>query len=110
MQEIEKKFPQSNLIGVENLFSVYFVNKIKLKLQKSKIKLFKKDFFNVDLKIADLIYCYLNPKTMESLGKKFKKECKLGTQIISRSFPIHQLEPEKIVKIKNKKVYFYKIY
>jgi len=106
---VEKTRTAAELIGVENLFSLYLFSKIKFKLQGSKIKLLKQDFFTVNLKNADLIYCYLNNTTMESLGEKFSLECRAGTQIISRSFPIPQFKPSKVIEIKNKKVYFYKI-
>lgn len=106
---MEKNFPKTNLIGVENLLSVYLITKIKLKLKRSKIKLIKTDFFKIDLKNANLIYCYLNNTSMEQLGSIFKQNCKNGTQVISRSFPIPQFKPEKVIKINNKKIYFYKI-
>ncbi len=105
----EKTFPGLKLIGVENLASLYYINWLRLKLSLSKIKLWKKDFLTLNLQDADLIYCYLNNETMRKLGDKFKKECRPGTQIISRSFPIPQFVPEKTIAVKNKKIYFYKI-
>lgn len=105
----EKKHLGSEYIGIENLFSIYLINKIKLKFHLSTIKLLRKDFFQIDLKNADLIYCYLNNETMKRLGDKFRQECKEGTQIISQRFPIPQFDLEKVKVIKNKKVYFYKI-
>jgi len=109
LRTTEKLFPQIKLIGIENLSSLYLINKLRLKLQGSRIKLLKKDFFAVNLKDADLIYCYLNNSTMQKLGEKFKQECLPGTQIISRSFPIPQFKPEELIIVKNKKIYFYKI-
>ncbi|MCX6797980.1 MAG: hypothetical protein NTX66_02050 [Candidatus Falkowbacteria bacterium] len=106
---VEKVSPSAELTGAENLFSLYLINKIRLELQASKIKLLKQDFFEINLASADLIYCYLNNATMEKLGEKFKQECRVGTQIVSRSFKIPQLEPFKLLKIKNKNIYFYKI-
>jgi len=106
---IEKSFPRTELIGIENLSSLYLINKLRLKLQGSRIELLKKDFFVVNLKNADLIYCYLNNSTMQKLGEKFKQECLPGTQIISRSFPIPQFKPEELIIVRNKKIYFYKI-
>lgn len=105
----EKKFSQARLIGVENLVTIYCLNKIRLKLIGSKIDLVKADFFKINLQDADIIYCYLNNNTMEKLGVKFLKECKKGTRIVSRSFPIPQLKPNKILKIKYKNLYFYVI-
>jgi len=106
---MESVFPKTKLIGVENLFTLYLVSQIELKLKGSKIRLLKKNFFAVDLKEADLIFCYLNNTTMASLGEKFRRECRPGTQIISRSFPIPQFTPEKVIEIKDKKVYFYRV-
>jgi hypothetical protein len=103
----KKTFSDAKCIGVENLFSLYLINRIRLKLQFSNIKLLKQNFFALNLKEADLIYCYLNNSTMEKLGEKFRQECKPGTQVVSRSLQIPQLIPEKVMTIKNKKIYFY---
>jgi len=102
-------WPKAELIGAENIFNLYLLNKIGLKLRGSKIKLLKKDFFTVDLKNAALIYCYLNGPTMARLGEKFRQECLPGTQIVSRRFSMPQFKPDKMLIIKGKKVYFYKI-
>jgi hypothetical protein len=104
-----RTWPEAKLIGVENIFSLYLLNKIGLKLQGSRIKLLNKDFFDVNLKDAALIYCYLNGPTMVKLGEKFRRECLSGTQIISRSFSIPQLKIDKMLIIEGKKVYFYKV-
>ena len=109
LRQAEKAWPAARLIGVENLSSLYLFNKIKLGGQGSRIELRRQDLFAVDLQTADLIYCYLNPTTMAKLGEKFRRECRPGTQIVSRSFPIHQLMPEKVMRIKDKEVYFYRI-
>lgn len=106
---MERKFPKTKLIGVENLYSIYLINRLKFKLQNSKIKIVKNDFFNINFQNADLIYCYLNNETMEKLGERFKLECKKGTRVVSRRFAIPQFTAEKIIRIKNINVYFYRI-
>ena len=106
---VEKIFPQTTLIGVENLLSVWLVTKIKVMVQRSSIQVLKQNIFTVSLKTADVIYCYLNNATMQKLSDKFTSECKPGTQIISRSFPIPQFEPAKVLLIKGKKVFFYTV-
>jgi hypothetical protein len=107
LREAERKFFPAELIGIENLTAIYFINKIRLKIIGSRIKLLKADFFKINLQNADVIYCYLNNHTMQSLGNKFIQECQQGTQIISQSFPIPQLTPQRVVRIKQKNVYFY---
>ncbi len=109
LREVEKAYPRAKLIGLENLFSLYLLTKIHLKLRRSRIELLKRDFFKVNLGNAALIYCYLNNTTMTRLGEKFRQECRSGTQIISRSFILPGFEPEKVIMMKNKPVYFYRI-
>jgi len=72
-----------------------------------------KNFFQQNLKDADVIFCYLLPETLLELKNKFLTECHKGTKIICHTFPIEGLTPEKVV-IKNKKaglptIYMYKI-
>jgi len=106
---IEKNYSPAKLIGVENSLIVYWFNQLKFKLQASKIKLLPKDIFDINLGQADVIYCWLFNSNMIKLGEKIKKECKPGTQIISRSFSIPQFKSIKTLIIENKKVYFYQI-
>ncbi|MBU0636621.1 SAM-dependent methyltransferase, partial [Patescibacteria group bacterium] len=68
-----------------------------------------KNLFNINLSDANLIYCYLNLKTMDKLKEKFNKECKSGAIIISYQFPMHNINPQKIIQLDKDKVYFYKI-
>jgi len=109
LRQAEKSWPRARLIGVENLFSLYLINKIRLKLQGSQIRLLPANIFSVDLKDADLIYCYLNNAAMARLGEKFAQECRSGTRIVSRSFPMPQFRPEQVLTVRHKKIFFYRI-
>ena len=110
LRAIELEYPQAELIGVEYSFLPWLITKIQISLNKSKIKIKIKNLLKVNLADADLIYCYLNSRTMEKLQKKFKQECKKGTKIISYAFSIPNSEPNKIVKLKNnEKIYFYTV-
>ncbi len=110
LRALEEKKPEWKYIGVENSSLPWLIAKIQTSLNHSKIKILKKNLFHVNLADADLIYCYLNIEMMKKLEKKFKQECKSGTRIISYSFTMPNLEPEKIVKMENGyKIYFYRI-
>ena len=109
LKEAEKKFPDSELYGIEYSFLPYLLSKIQLSLAKSKIKIKKENIFKTDLHEADIIYCYLNIKTMAELEKKFTTECKPGTQIISNVFQLPNQTAEKVLEDNGNKVYFYKI-
>lgn len=112
LRAVEKEYPKvKKLIGAELFLFPYIIANIQLSLQKTKIKIFKKDFFKMHLGEADIIYCFLNKKTMGELKDKFLQECKKGTQIISYQFKLPELEPVKVVDLENNKkdrVYFYR--
>ena len=109
LREVEQKFNNSNLIGVEYSWWPYFLAQMQIKLSNSKIKLIRKDIFKVNLKEADVIYCFLSPEMMGKLEKKFRVECRSGTLIISYHFRIPSFEPEKVIKEEKNNIYFYRI-
>lgn len=109
LRALEKKFQHAKLIGVECLIFPYLISQIKNKLRKSKIILLRQNFLNINLKDADLIYCYLNPKTMLLLKDKFSIECKKSAIVISCNFSLPDTEPQKILRCENDKLFFYKL-
>lgn len=61
-----------------------------------KIKFVEEDFFKVDLKEYDVIYCCLPEDTLGLLSKKFKKELKKGSRVYSYKREIPNLNGKKI--------------
>jgi len=110
LRAVEKKFPATVLTGVEYSFWPWLTTKLQLAWRKSKIRIIKGDLFKINLREADLIYCYLNPKMMRALESKFKAECKPGTEIISQAFPLPDLAPIKVLESGgHSKIFFYSI-
>src|SRR3989339_1208311 len=111
LRALSRKYPQADLIGIENEPIPYLIASIQVNLAKTNIRIKRKNLFNISLADADAVYCYLNPKMMAALQKKFQDECRGGTIIISYQFPMPDLKPEKTLEIKGKKevVYFYRI-
>jgi hypothetical protein len=109
LRSIEQKFKNQKLIGIEYSWWPYILSNIQIAFSGSKIKILRKNILKVDLKEADIIYCFLNKTTMAKLSKKFAKECKPETLIISYCFTLPNYEPEKTVKEKNNNIYFYRI-
>jgi hypothetical protein len=110
LRRFEEKYKNAELVGVEYSLIPYLISKFQLGLFGSKIIIQKKNFFKIDLSDADVIYCYLSSKTMKTLEKKFQKECKKGTVIISYQFIMPNLKPDKILELGEfSRVYVYKI-
>lgn len=99
--------------GFEIAPLVYLLALAKKLLTKSKFSLRFQNFFTVNLKRADVIFCYLLPGALSKLALKIKKECRKDTRIISHTFHIPGLKPVKIIKknlrTKTPTIYLYKI-
>jgi SAM-dependent methyltransferase len=66
--------------------------------QKGKVTLIRKNFFDVNLTPANVIFVYLVPAALKRLTPKFLRELKPGTKFISYVYPM----PEELFKGKLK--------
>lgn len=109
--QLAKKFPHCQIIGYESSPIPYYFSKVWRLIDKSSnVKIYRKNFFKVDLSNASLIYCYLYPGAMKNLEPKFMKELKPGTMIFSNTFAIPGWEPLHISTVKdlyNTRIYMY---
>jgi len=109
LRAARKRNKNIKLVGFENSLIPYTIGQIQNILTASKLEIRKKNFLNIDLGKVDIVYCYLNEKTMGKLEEKFKKECKSGATVASYQVPLKNTEADKeLVVSSNEKVYFYK--
>ncbi|HVY67329.1 MAG TPA: hypothetical protein VHA30_00305 [Patescibacteria group bacterium] len=57
----------------------------------------RRNFFRADWGEATVIYAYLYPSLMERVEEKFRRDCRAGTLLVARDFPLPHLQPERIV-------------
>lgn len=100
LKELRKKYPdrELRLTGVEDFIFPLILLNIQNKIFGYNIEIKGEDIFQTDISDADMIYCFLNPKTMEKMKNKFLFECDPGTRIVSYQFSIPGIEPEKIIR------------
>ncbi len=99
----------ANSTGVEFSRLVSFISKINLGIRRSKSKIIRADFLNMDLSDADVVYIYGSIRLMERLEEKIKKES-LHLKVVSYCFRFPNLKPIKKIKTPLKKsVFVYKI-
>lgn len=96
-------------VGVEMAVPVYLVAKIRAFFYKNT-KIILGNLFTTDLSGADVVFLFGMPdKLGEKLMKKFNKELKPGTQVISYVFPLKDIEPVRVDKQeKRSALYLYK--
>ena len=99
-------------IGVEIHPFLLIFSRFLARFQKINNAQFKgENFFNIDLKKADVVFLFLFPKTLRKLKEKFLTECKKNTLIISHGFKIEGFEKylESTIERKVYNTYFYKL-
>lgn len=109
-----KAFPKSKVIGLEFSPIPVWFSRIRGKLFGHKNLTFKRaDFFEEDLRDADVILLYMLESILVKLKPKFEEELKPGTLIISNTFKIEGWEPVAVEEVMKKplelNVYIYKV-
>lgn len=110
ISKIAQKYTDMECIGIEYNYTAYLLSLFRNLFLERKVKYFRKDFFKVDLKDADVVFTYLFPDVMQKLHEKFKKELKPGAIVISNTFAINDMEPISVYKGKGylNTIYIYK--
>lgn len=98
----------ANGVGIEIDPLRYLFSKTRVKINglNRKIKIIKKNFYDVNISKASVVFVYLVPRVLEKLKSKFLRELKPGTRIISYRYKINL--PLKSYDKKND-IYLYKI-
>lgn len=101
----------ANATGFELDPFVYFLAKLRQWFWKWKGKVIHGNFEKYDISDADVILCYMLPKTLAKFQKKFDKELTKGTKIVSYAFHIGNWEPKKVIPKEEKisQIFIYEI-
>jgi hypothetical protein len=102
------KLKDARGVGVEIDPSRVFISRLTVKLNRvdRKIKIVRKNFFDVDLSEATVIYMYLVPKAIEKLKPKLLKELNPGTRIVTF---VYKTDFPLLAEDKKNEVYVYQI-
>jgi predicted RNA methylase len=89
-------------IGIEIDPVRYWISKVRFRKNglSKNLQVIQDNFFNQNIKNADVVFVYLIPKTLDKLLPKFKKELKKGTRIVSFVYDINL--PLKAIDKKNR--------
>lgn len=80
--------------GIQRAGWAQIFAKLRKLFTGSKAEFISGDFFKKPWGEATVIYSYLFPPLMRSVGEKFVEECSAGTKLICRDFSIPQLVPK----------------
>jgi len=98
----------ANGVGIEIDPLRYLFSKVRFKINglSKKVKIIKKNFHNVNISQASVIFVYLVPKALRRLKPKFLKELKRGTLLVSFRYKANL---PLIFYDKTNDIYLYKI-
>jgi len=95
-------------VGIEIDISRVLISKMLIHLNgvSSKIEIRRKNFFDIDLSDASVVFAYLVPKTLARLKPKFLKELKPGTKIVTF---VYKIDLPLMASDKKNEVYVFEI-
>ena len=99
-------------IGYEISFLPYLIAQVRriFSKQRKKIKIHFRDFWNADLRDADVVYLFAQPQYMEKLKLKLEREMKPGSVALSYCWSVDGLGNERKIEAQNRlPFYVYKI-
>ena len=103
--------PDCTIHGYENSPVPYRISLLFQRfLRRANVKQTKADFFKVSLFHAEAIVCYLAPKLMADLRKKFETELTPGTVVVSSTFAVPRWKPIEVIESEdmyNSPIYVY---
>ena len=98
--------------GIESAPLPFLISKLRNIFHVSSCKIFWGDFWKHDFSKYDVVYAYLSPVPMESLWHKVSKEMRPGSLLISNTFIIPGIAPDKSIQLNdfsNSTLYLWKI-
>ena len=95
-------------VGVEIDPLRFIQSKISIQLNGvgKKIKIVRKNFFDVDCSEATVVFMYLIPKTLARLKPKLLKELKPGTRIVTY---VYKIDLPMVARDEKNEIYVYKV-
>lgn len=85
--------------GIEYAPLPFLISKLRSRLGASGCKIVWGDFWKHDFSKYDVVYAYLSPVPMTSLWQKARKEMRPGSLLISNTFIVPGIAPDKSIPL-----------
>ncbi|MBY0474469.1 MAG: hypothetical protein K2Q13_05305 [Nitrosomonas sp.] len=98
--------------GIEYAPLPFLISKLRSMFSTPTSKIVWGDFWKHDFSSYDVVYAYLSPVPMASLWQKVNQEMRPGSFLISNTFIIPDIPPDKSIKLddfSNSTIYLWKI-
>lgn len=97
---LARSHPELEATGVETAPPVFAMAWLNALLRgKSRARISFQSLWKTDLAAYDIVYCFLSPAPMARLFEKAKTEMRNGALLVSNSFAVPEVEPERIIEV-----------
>ncbi|MBU6142229.1 class I SAM-dependent methyltransferase [Patescibacteria group bacterium] len=87
-------------VGYELSPLFYVIAKMNLWLHRSQAELRFGNFFNADLRDADIVFCFLVGRVMQRVEEKVQVDLKPNARVLVYAFPFPGLEPRETIPVR----------
>lgn len=91
--------PNGTFHGIETALLPFLLGKLQVMTSASDMTFRWGDFWQHSLSSYDVVYAYLSPVPMQALWDKACREMRPGSMLISNSFVVPGVKPDKIVEL-----------
>lgn len=92
-----EKLSGAKVKGFEMTLWTHLWAKVKKIFLRSHAELSNQNFFKQNWVEATVIYGYLYPPLMKRVEEKFRTDCRPGTMVVIRDFPLPTLKPVEVI-------------
>lgn len=111
LRSIAEAMPEVQCVGIEQAWFPALMARFRLRIFR-QTRVVRGSFWNIDLSDTDVAYVYLSPKPMAELWQKACSEMRAGALLVSNSFSIPGVIPERIIEVPDllaSRLYIYRI-
>lgn len=110
---LARKHPLGLIDGVETAPLLVAISKARVFVSRlANARILYRSLWDVDLGGYDLVYCFLSPVPMPRLYEKAQAEMRPGTLLVSNSFAVPGVAPERVISVddaRQTRLYLYRM-
>ncbi|MBR7798811.1 class I SAM-dependent methyltransferase [Undibacterium sp. FT137W] len=104
---LARELPFATVVGIEIAPLPWLISRIHAIAARSRAKFILGNFYNVNFREFDVVFCYLSPAAMPAVWDRVKSEMRNGSLFLSFEFIVPDVQPDISICIDNSDKYLY---
>ncbi|OLP53243.1 hypothetical protein BJF92_00255 [Rhizobium rhizosphaerae] len=99
---VARACPDVAVAGIETAPLAFALSRLRVALARAgNARIHYRSLWDEDLAAYDLVYCFLSPVPMPRLYEKALREMRPGTLLVSNSFIVPDVAPERVIEVED---------